>query len=62
MKSKLMCIILLMLLLSMSVFSGEEEPSVWAKDFIDKVSDQNILKEDFFKDYKKILQEETLLI
>ena len=53
MKNKLIFIILLMLLLPMSIFSGEEEPSVWAKDFIDKVSEQDILKEDFFKDYKK---------
>ena len=48
MKRILMIILIFMLVMSLSVFAETEEPSVWAKEFVNNVLEQNILREDFF--------------
>lgn len=46
---RILTILILTMIMLVSVFAETaEEPSSWAKEFVDNVSEQNLLKEDFF--------------
>lgn len=51
MKKFATALLLIALLVSTWTYAETEEPSSWAVEFINEVSEQNILEKDFFKNY-----------
>jgi murein DD-endopeptidase MepM/ murein hydrolase activator NlpD len=52
---KILLVLLLMMMLSTSAFADTEEPSVWAKEYVELVLEQNILNDAFFNGYKNYI-------